>query len=82
MQEAYNFIIREKNNRRAEVEELAGQYYCLEEAMEIFKVSSQTVRKELSEGRLLGVKIGGKWLISKESVNERLKTRLSQKGII
>ncbi len=46
--------------------------YTIEEAAEILPVCHQTIRRYLKNGRLRGQKIGGRWLINEESINELL----------
>lgn len=42
--------------------------YTITETAAALKVSTRTVRRYLSDGKLKGAKIGGKWLISRESL--------------
>lgn len=46
--------------------------YTIEEAAEILPVCYQTIRRYIKNGRLRGQKIGGRWLINEDSINELL----------
>lgn len=47
--------------------------YTVPELAKLFKLSPQSVRKYLKEGRIKGQKVGVKWLVSEESIREFLK---------
>lgn len=46
--------------------------YTVPELAKLFKLSPQSVRKYLKEGRIKGQKVGVKWLVSEEAIREFL----------
>lgn len=42
--------------------------YTLKEVAEVLKVTERTLLTYLKEGKLKGTKIGGKWIISQENM--------------
>ena len=57
--------MEEKTNRTSELEEL--KVYSLTEIEPILGVTHRTLLTYIKDGRLKGVKIGGKWKVSGEN---------------
>ena len=53
---------------------LPRKLYTLEQAGEYLIVPRQTVQKWLREGRIKGVKVGNKWRIPEEALEEFLNS--------
>lgn len=51
-------------------EKLEDKFYTIQETAELLKVHHTTIRRALKEGRLKGFRIGTKWLIKKEDIEE------------
>lgn len=47
---------------------LTDQFYTIYEVADILKVHHTTIRRAIKENRLKAVKIGTKWLIKKEDI--------------
>lgn len=60
--------MEEKTNRTAELEEL--KVYSLTEIEPILGVTHRTLLTYIKDGRLKGVKIGGKWKVSGENLRK------------
>lgn len=58
----------EKTNRTSELEEL--KVYSLAEIAPILGVTHRTLLTYIKDGRLKGVKIGGKWKVSGENLRK------------
>lgn len=54
-------------------------YYSVNELAEILGVTTRSVRNYLREGKLQGVKVGGKWKFSEENLSEFLQFSLKNK---
>lgn len=48
---------------------LKDQYYTIYETADILKVHHNTIRRAIKSGRLKASKIGTKWLIKREDIN-------------
>ena len=57
--------MEEKTNRTSELEEL--KVYSLAEIAPILGVTHRTLLTYIKDGRLKGVKIGGKWKVSRRT---------------
>ena len=60
--------MEEKTNRPSELEEL--KVYSLTEIEPILGVTHRTLLTYIKDGRLKGVKIGGKWKVSGENLRK------------
>lgn len=60
--------MEEKTNRASELEEL--KVYSLAEIAPILGVTHRTLLTYIKDGRLKGVKIGGKWKVSGENLRK------------
>lgn len=60
--------MEEKTNRTSELEEL--KVYSLAEIAPILGVTHRTLLTYIKDGRLKGVKIGGKWKVSGENLRK------------
>ena len=60
--------MEEKTNRASELEEL--KVYSLTEIEPILGVTHRTLLTYIKDGRLKGVKIGGKWKVSGENLRK------------
>lgn len=60
--------MEEKTNRTSELEEL--KVYSLTEIESILGVTHRTLLTYIKDGRLKGVKIGGKWKVSGENLRK------------
>ena len=60
--------MEEKTNRTSELEEL--KVYSLTEIEPILGVTHRTLLTYIKDGRLKGVKIGGKWKVSGENLRK------------
>ena len=60
--------MEEKTNRTSELEEL--KVYSLTEIEPILGVTHRTLLTYIKDGRLKGVKIGGKWKVSEENLKK------------
>jgi excisionase family DNA binding protein len=60
--------MEEKTNRTTELEEL--KVYSLTEIEPILGVTHRTLLTYIKDGRLKGVKIGGKWKVSGENLRK------------
>lgn len=60
--------MEEKTNRTSELEEL--KVYSLTEIEPILGVTHRTLLTYIKDGRLRGVKIGGKWKVSGENLRK------------
>lgn len=60
--------MEEKTNRATELEEL--KVYSLTEIEPILGVTHRTLLTYIKDGRLKGVKIGGKWKVSGENLRK------------
>ena len=60
--------MEEKTNRTSELEEL--KVYSLTEIEPILGVTHRTLSTYIKDGRLKGVKIGGKWKVSGENLRK------------
>ena len=60
--------MEEKTNRTSELEEL--KVYSLTEIEPILGVTHRTLLTYIKDGRLKGVKIGGKWKVSWENLRK------------
>ena len=60
--------MEEKTNRTSELEEL--KVYSLTEIEPIMGVTHRTLLTYIKDGRLKGVKIGGKWKVSGENLRK------------
>lgn len=60
--------MEEKTNRTSELEEL--KIYSLTEIEPILGVTHRTLLTYIKDGRLKGVKIGGKWKVSGENLRK------------
>ena len=60
--------MEEKTNRTSELEEL--KVYSLTEIEPILGVTHRTLLTYVKDGRLKGVKIGGKWKVSEENLRK------------
>ena len=60
--------MEEKTNRTSELEEL--KVYSLTEIAPILGVTHRTLLTYIKDGRLKGVKIGGKWNVSGENLRK------------
>lgn len=60
--------MEEKKNRTAELEAL--KVYSLTELEPILGVTHRTLQAYIKDGRLKGVKIGGKWKVSGENLRK------------
>lgn len=60
--------MEEKTNRTNELEEL--KVYSLTEIAPILGVTHRTLLTYIKDGRLKGVKIGGKWKVSGENLRK------------
>lgn len=60
--------MEEKKNRTAELEAL--KVYSLTELEPILGVTHRTLQAYIKNGRLKGVKIGGKWKVSGENLRK------------
>ena len=60
--------MEEKTNRTSELEEL--KIYSLAEIAPILGVTHRTLLTYIKDGRLKGVKIGGKWKVSGENLRK------------
>ena len=60
--------MEEKTNRTSELEEL--KVYSLTEIEPILGVTHRTLLTYIKNGRLKGVKIGGKWKVSGENLRK------------
>ena len=60
--------MEEKTNRVTELEEL--KVYSLTEIEPILGVTHRTLLTYIKDGRLKGVKIGGKWKVSGENLRK------------
>lgn len=60
--------MEEKTNRTSELEEL--KVYSLTEIEPILRVTHRTLLTYIKDGRLKGVKIGGKWKVSGENLRK------------
>ena len=60
--------MEEKTNRTSELEEL--KVYALTEIEPILGVTHRTLLTYIKDGRLKGVKIGGKWKVSGENLRK------------
>lgn len=60
--------MEEKTNRTSELEEL--KVYSLTEIEPILGVTHRTLLTCIKDGRLKGVKIGGKWKVSGENLRK------------
>lgn len=60
--------MEEKTNRTSELEEL--KVYSLTEIEPILGVTHRTLLTYIKDGRLKGVKIGGKWKVSGEHLRK------------
>lgn len=47
--------------------------YTVPELCELLQMTPQSVRKYLNEGKIKGIKAGGKWVVSEEALREFLK---------
>jgi len=47
--------------------------YTIPELCEILRLTPQSVRKQLKEGKLKGRKVGTKWLVTEDAVIEYLR---------
>lgn len=47
--------------------------YTIPELTEILRLTPQSVRKQLKEGKLKGRKVGTKWLVTEDAVIEYLR---------
>ncbi|MDY4307571.1 helix-turn-helix domain-containing protein [Enterococcus mundtii] len=54
-------------------------YYSVNEVAEILGVTTRSVRNYLREGKLQGIKVGGKWKFSEENLSEFLQFSLKNK---
>lgn len=60
--------MEDKTNRTSELEEL--KVYSLTEMEPILGVTHRTLLTYIKDGRLKGVKIGGKWKVSGENLRK------------
>jgi excisionase family DNA binding protein len=60
-------------NDAEQSQERPEEFYTLEEAAEILKVSKTTMRRYLGNGKVYGINLGKLWRIPKDVI-ERLKT--------
>lgn len=60
--------MEDKTNRASELEEL--KVYSLTEIEPILGVTHRTLLTYIKDGRLKGVKIGGKWKVSGENLRK------------
>jgi len=60
--------MEDKTNRTSELEEL--KVYSLTEIEPILGVTHRTLLTYIKDGRLKGVKIGGKWKVSGENLRK------------
>lgn len=60
--------MEEKTNRTSELEEL--KVYSLTEIEPILGVTHRTLLTYIKDGRLKGVKIGGKWKVSGDNLKK------------
>lgn len=78
-----DMIGRTDPKREQIILDLAKNVINLQEACRITKLTDKTLRKELKDGRLTGVLIGGpggRWLIPLPALEEFLKLRRSGTG--
>jgi len=62
--------MEEKKSRTAELEAL--KVYSLTELEPVLGVTHRTLQSYIKDGRLKGVKIGGKWKVSEENLRKFL----------
>lgn len=48
--------------------------YTVPELSKLLRITPQTVRKYLKEGRIKGKKVGTKWLVTEEAIKDFLET--------
>lgn len=52
----------------------------VEQLTTIFNVSKFTIQREIKRGRLLGTKVGKKWMFTKDAVESYIKSRTIKKA--
>jgi hypothetical protein len=72
--------MEEKTNRTTELEEL--KVYSLTEIEPILGVTHRTLLTYIKDGRLKGVKIGGKWKVSGENLRKFINGRAKENFLL
>lgn len=52
----------------------------LEDVSRILKVSEYTIRKYISQGKLEGVRVGGRWRVRQEALRNYVESRTKPKS--
>ena len=75
-----NFTFRKKYRRFLEIE-IMGHILTCKELAEYLKLTEVTIYKYAKEGKIPGIKLGGRWRFDKDKIDElMLKVRSKMSG--
>ena len=57
---------------------MEGEHVTTAEAAQRLHISKETLARKLSQGKIIGVKVGRQWLISKETLDALLQPSAPQ----